>query len=349
MIYPFRTNGGGIHNHTRRSVHREIWQYVQGLVHFVGVDPKDIAILARNNYNLNIIQKRMRYHNNQIPEKRLEDRVLFQLASLSHLYKDVYIRRIHNWFNMLLNQDDVVNIRELLLDAIEGFGEKSALSLMDYVHNHPDASIPEQLRGLHSYPRHGARTVLGKRIELMASSLERLFTETPTDSLHVIFSKILAASGITAQLASMQGKSFRHQAKAENHLTRISEYEELLSAFPGDKSGLEAVASWMDDVSTEIETIEKEGSNAVQLVTIHSAKGKEWPVVFVADLEAGIIPSPRNAELEEERRLLYVAMTRAEETLYLCYSCSDDEGIRTGRSPFLEDLDLSPYVTMEAL
>jgi DNA helicase-2/ATP-dependent DNA helicase PcrA len=350
MIHPFRGVDGAVVNESRRDVHAEIWQHIQGLVHFVGLEPKDIAILARNNYNLNIMQKRMRYHNSKIPvQRRVEDRVPFQLASLAHLYKDPFIQRIHNWFSLLLNEGDLVNVRETLLDAIDGFGEKSALSLMDYMHKNPAEDLPAQVRGLHGYPRHGLKTVLGKRIEIMAASLERLLLEAPKDSLSDILDKVLVTGCITSQLLSMQGKSFKMQSKADNHFNRIDEYTALLKAFPTPKRGLEAIADWMDDVSTEIEAVERDGINAVQLVTIHSAKGKEWPVVFVADLEKGILPSPRNLEEEEERRLLYVAMTRAEQTLYLCYAKSDDEGTKTGRSPFLEDLDLSSYTHSEAL
>jgi len=350
MIHPFRGLDGVVCNESRRAVHAEIWQHIQGLVHFVGLEPKDIAILARNNYNLNIMQKRMRYHNSKIPaQRRVEDRVPFQLASLAHLYKDPFIQRIHNWFSLLLNVGDLVNVRETLLDAIEGFGEKSALSLMDYMHKNPAEDLPAQVRGLHAYPRHGSKTVLGKRIEIMAASLERLLLEAPKDSLSDILAKVLVTGSITSQLVSMQGKSFKQQSKAENHFNRIEEYTALLKSFSTTKIGLEAIAGWMDNVSTEIEAVERDGINAVQLVTIHSAKGKEWPIVFVADLEKGILPSPRNLEEEEERRLLYVAMTRAEQILYLCYAKSDDEGARTGRSPFLEDLDLSSYTHSEAL
>ena len=345
LIYPFRNISGGIIHETRRDIHYEIFHYIQGLVHFVEIEPSDIAILARNNYNLNIMQKRMRYYNNQLPvERRSRDRIQFQLASLSHLYKDAYIIRIHNWFNMLINPKDTVNFREILLDSVKGFGEKSALYLADYIQQNPELDFPSQLRGLHNYSRHGAKTALGKRIEIMAQGIERLCVDAYSDDLSTLFEKIISVSGIKGELALMLSQSAKKMSKAENHLNRLEEYKEIIADFPVETIGHDAVASWMDEVATQLEFADGEHSSAVQLVTIHSSKGKEWPVVFVADLEEGILPSPRNEILEEERRLLYVAMTRAEQQLILCYSVLDDEGMPSGKSSFLSELDLSPYI-----
>lgn len=346
LIHPFFDIDGGVVHESRRDIHYEIYHYIQGLVHFVEIDPSNIAILARNNYNLNIMQKRMRYFNSQLPpERRHRDRIQFQLASLSHLYKDAYIARIHNWFNMLLNPKDTVNFREILLDSIKGFGEKSALYLADFIHQNPESDFSEQLRGLHGYSRHGAKTALGKRIELMAQGVERLCSDAHSDNLVTLLEKIISVSGVKGDLATMLSQSGKKMAKAENHLNRLDEYREIINSFPVEKVGMDSVALWMDEVSTQLEFADSDENSAVQLVTIHSSKGKEWPVVFVADLENGILPSPRNEILEEERRLLYVAMTRAEEQLILCYSSIDDDGIPTGRSSFLAELDLSPYIS----
>ena len=74
---------------------------------------------------------------------------------------------------------------------------------------------------------------------------------------------------------------------------------------------------------SDIDSLQNE-KNALTLMTLHSAKGLEFPVVFVTGLEMGLFPLQRNTaepeELEEERRLLYVGMTRAEENLYLTYA-----------------------------
>jgi DNA helicase-2/ATP-dependent DNA helicase PcrA len=87
------------------------------------------------------------------------------------------------------------------------------------------------------------------------------------------------------------------------------------------------------------------GSDAVELATFHSAKGLEWPIVHLAGLEQGLVPighAQTAAELAEERRLFYVAVTRAEHQLHLSWSQSRTFGLRTAareRSPYLADVE----------
>ncbi len=83
--------------------------------------------------------------------------------------------------------------------------------------------------------------------------------------------------------------------------------------------------------------------DAVELLTIHAAKGLEWPIVFVAGLEEGTLPHERSAQdaagIEEERRLCYVAMTRPREQLLLSWSQSRNRGQRSARSRFLDEVE----------
>ena len=98
-------------------------------------------------------------------------------------------------------------------------------------------------------------------------------------------------------------------------------------------------------------------ARSVSLMTIHAAKGLEFPVVFVAGCEEGIIPygdaaDPERepADVEEERRLLYVAMTRARDHLFLTNAARRvifGRSIHPGPSPFLQSLDKSLYVVVD--
>ena len=92
--------------------------------------------------------------------------------------------------------------------------------------------------------------------------------------------------------------------------------------------GLRRVQAFLESVSlvTDMDQLEEEGQSAITLMTLHSAKGLEFPVVFLTGLEDGIFPHVRSLgdpdELEEERRLCYVGITRAMERLYLCHAWS---------------------------
>jgi DNA helicase-2/ATP-dependent DNA helicase PcrA len=87
---------------------------------------------------------------------------------------------------------------------------------------------------------------------------------------------------------------------------------------------------------------EDDERDRVQLLTIHAAKGLEWPFVFVVGMEEGTLPHERSigdpAALEEERRLCYVALTRAGERLYLSWTASRNRGQRLKPSRFLDEI-----------
>lgn len=103
----------------------------------------------------------------------------------------------------------------------------------------------------------------------------------------------------------------------------------------------DALAHFLANValSTEVQKAEENGQIHAQvtLSTIHAAKGLEWPVVFIPAAYDGSIPHSRAEDTDEERRLLYVAMTRAQSLLYLSCPCRDSQGSQTTLSQFLSD------------
>ena len=108
---------------------------------------------------------------------------------------------------------------------------------------------------------------------------------------------------------------------------RVWKHNELVNSvreFDKNNAGA-SVADYLQTVSLYSDTDDMNGDNAVTLATVHGAKGLEFPVVFVVGLEDGIFPSMRMNEnssnhIEEERRLMYVAVTRARKRLFLTYS-----------------------------
>ena len=96
----------------------------------------------------------------------------------------------------------------------------------------------------------------------------------------------------------------------------------------------------------------EEALNCLRLTTIHQAKGLEFPVVFVIGLADGLFPLKRtidDGDLEEERRLFYVAVTRAMEELYLSYPMLNQQGntvMRLNPSRFVQEVDASRYETL---
>jgi DNA helicase-2/ATP-dependent DNA helicase PcrA len=105
----------------------------------------------------------------------------------------------------------------------------------------------------------------------------------------------------------------------------------------------ETLAGFLQDIALMLaESDDDEPRERVQLLTIHAAKGLEWPVVFVVGMEEGLLPHERSvlseAGVEEERRLCYVALTRAAEQLYLSWAAQRGRGGTTRPSRFLDEI-----------
>ncbi len=172
--------------------------------------------------------------------------------------------------------------------------------------------------------REGAR-----RLFALLQRWRRLAAGTmPPDHL---LADVLEQSGYMAALAERFDAEELAEARAHlQELIRAAEEHTDLSAFLQEV----ALMTNADD--------EDDDRDRVQLLTIHAAKGLEWPFVFVVGLEEGTLPHERSlgdlAGLEEERRLCYVALTRAAERLYLSWTPSRNRGQRLKPSRFLEEI-----------
>ena len=133
-----------------------------------------------------------------------------------------------------------------------------------------------------------------------------------------------SASGVIKHVLDASGyKKFINDGtiEGESRLENIYELISVASKYDNLEAGM-SLSIFLEEISliADVDTLDTQ-DNAVTMMTIHSAKGLEFPVVFIAGLEEGLLPHSQSMlerdELEEERRLMYVAMTRAKERLYL--------------------------------
>lgn len=157
-----------------------------------------------------------------------------------------------------------------------------------------------------------------REIKTFVTLIEFLHKKREDYTLHRLTEEALEHSGYLTHLT--MDKSSESQSRVENVKEFLSVTEEFdkMSEDHSLRAFLEQVA-----LISDIDTYEESG-NAVTLMTMHSAKGLEFPVVFLVGMEEGLFPHQRSMvdpdELEEERRLCYVGMTRAMEELYLSYA-----------------------------
>lgn len=245
--------------------------------------------------------------------------------------KDVvaYLRVVHN-------PADSVSLRRILNVPARGIGATSLQRLEDYAEQHHcslwDAlNAADGLSGLTAKVRSSVRD--------FTAIIEEARAMREASTVTAITERLLARTGYLRELEA--DPSPEGQARSENVrelLTVTTEFdatseERTLAAF------LEQVA-----LVSDLDSLEA-GADAVTLMTLHSAKGLEFPVVFLAGMEEGVFPHSRSLtedrQLEEERRLCYVGITRAREELHLthAYRRSHYGGIQTNPpSRFLREI-----------
>jgi DNA helicase-2/ATP-dependent DNA helicase PcrA len=244
------------------------------------------------------------------------------------------------YLRALVNPDDEVSWRRIVNVPKRGVGDTSVSKVSAYAQEH-GMTFRDALH------RADAAGVSGKALGGIRDLLDILAeVEGAADAgVAPVVQAVLEDTGYLAELEAE--RSIEAEARLENLQELIGvcrEFDDALES--GDVAGLAGIASgsgegdgaaipsgldrvqaFLEAVSlvTDLDDIEGE-KRAVTLMTLHSAKGLEFPVVFLTGLEDGVFPHMRSLgepdELEEERRLCYVGITRARERLYLCHAWS---------------------------
>jgi len=261
-----------------------------------GVSLDAIAVLFRSSYHSFDLELELQRHD--IPFVK---RGGFKFMETAHV-KDVLAH-----LRLLANPRDAVSWHRVLL-LLDGLGPKTAADV--YTHVAEGGTVLDAAARLGTYPRRGAYTKeLGRLAELLAEvAIEELTVEE----------KVARVTGFyVPMLRHKHPEDFPKREKDLEHFLTIAARYRSLEALLADM----ALEPPTDSVGDVLAAEADEG--LLTLSTIHSAKGLEWQSVFVIGMVDGRFPSLYNLrseeEVEEERRLLYVAVTRAKEHLYLSY------------------------------
>jgi DNA helicase-2/ATP-dependent DNA helicase PcrA len=261
-----------------------------------GVSLDDIAVLFRSSFHSFDLELELQKHD--IPFVK---RGGFKFIETAHV-KDVLAH-----LRVVANPRDAVSWHRVLL-LLDGLGPKSANDIFAHLSAAPDLAGAVEL--LRTVPRRGAYSKeLGRLADLLA--------DVDADSMPVA-DKVAAVVGFyVPMMRHVHPEDFPKREKDLEHFLTISARYRSLSSLLSDMALEPPTDSVGDVLAAEID------EGLLTLSTIHSAKGLEWRAVFVIGMVDGRFPSLYNirdeSEVEEERRLLYVAVTRAKEHLYLTY------------------------------
>ncbi|WP_030750090.1 DNA helicase PcrA [Streptomyces griseus] len=239
-------------------------------------------------------------------------------------YERKEVRDVLAYLRVLANPEDNVPLRRILNVPKRGIGER-AEAMIDALSLRERITFPQALKRVDEAYGMAARSANAvKRFNALMDELRTIADSGAGPA--VVLEAVLERTGYLAEL----------QASTDpQDETRIENLQELASVAlefeqeRGDEEGAGTLAEFLEKValvadSDQIPDEDEEGAGVITLMTLHTAKGLEFPVVFLTGMEDGVFPHMRalgqTKELEEERRLAYVGITRARERLYLTRS-----------------------------
>ncbi len=301
-----------------------------------GMEYGDFAVLYRTNAQSRAIEEALRKEN-----------VPYRVIGGTSFYERKEIKDVLAYLKLLVNPNDTASLQRVINYPTRGIGDKTQARLQRYAQQH-NLSLWQAVERVEEIETLGTRAerAVGKFRRLIARYASKVGTgSVPADELA---RDLIQDAGLLSEL--------RKEHTREN-LQRWENVQELISALAEYVESTEdaTISTFLQEVALMTDQDEaEEGDDKVTLMTLHAAKGTEFPVVFVAGLEEGLFPleqaTQEKAELEEERRLFYVGVTRAEERLYLSWARSRyryGEQTSNTRSRFLEEVD-SDVVRTEA-
>ncbi|MGC9536897.1 DNA helicase PcrA [Streptomyces sp. UG1] len=260
-------------------------------------------------------------------------------------YERKEVRDVLAYLRVLANAEDSVPLRRILNVPKRGIGDR-AEAMIDALAQREKISFPQALRRVDEAYGMAARSANAvKRFNTLMEEL-RTIVESGAGPATVL-EAVLERTGYLAELQASTDPQDETRIENLQELAAVALEFEQESA-EGEASGgladfLERVALVAD--SDQIPDEDEEGAGVITLMTLHTAKGLEFPVVFLTGMEDGVFPHMRalgqTKELEEERRLAYVGITRARERLYLTRSAMRSAWGQPSYNPpsrFLEEI-----------
>ena len=269
---------------------------------------KDVAIFYRTNAQSRVFE-----------EVFIRVGLPYKVVGGVRFYERREVRDLLAYLRVLVNPEDTVSLRRILNVPRRGIGDR-AEACIEALSSRERISFSQALRRCDEAYGIAARSASAVKDFVALLDELRLMAQSVAPS--EVMEAALTKSGYLAELeGSLDPQDESRLENLRELVTVAREYEEANDE--GDLAGfLEQVALVAD--ADQIPTADPEHSGVVTLMTLHTAKGLEFPVVFLTGLEDGVFPHMRSLtepkELEEERRLAYVGITRAKKRLYLTRS-----------------------------
>ncbi len=254
----------------------------------LGYNYDDFAVLYRTNAQSRTIE-----------EAFVKSNIPYNIIGSYYFYNRKEIKDIIAYLNIIYNKDDNVSLERVINVPKRGIGNKSI----------EDLRKKSKEMGVSMFD-----SISDGKMLIWKNMMSDIITKSNTFSIKDIVEEVLNTTGIKSEYENSD--DLDDQLKLEN----LEEFKSLAISF--EDNGIYDLESFLENILLVSDRGQyKEDSKRVSLMTLHSAKGLEFKVVFLVGMEEGIFPHMRSfdipSEMEEERRLCYVGITRAKSKLYL--------------------------------
>ena len=272
-----------------------------------GYSHKDFAVLYRTNAQSRTVE-----------EALLKSNIPYTMVGGTKFYSRKEIRDVISYLNLIANPSDNISYERVVNEPKRGVGPGTVEKIRNFASSQEISLLDASANILLSPVKGKAAQAVYDFANMLLDLRERLDDYTVTELVEAVLEKTGYAVALAAQA------TLESQARIEN----IEEFLSVTKNFdespdnPTDESGLDKLSRFLNDLALIADTDDGDTeSSEVTLMTLHAAKGLEFPVVFLIGMEENVFPLSRASEdeeeLEEERRLAYVGITRAEKILYL--------------------------------
>ena len=255
---------------------------------------------------------RMNAQSNQIEQAFKRNGIPYRIIGGTRFFDRTEVKDMLSYLCVINNPNDDLRLKRIINTPTRGIGP-TTVETASKLAAESGTSLWQIILSAYEYPELAKASAKLAQFTNMMQSLQTLATELP---LPDFYEEVMARTGYTAALEQKNDLESR---------TRLENVRELLTSINGyleNQPEEPSLAGFLDEIAlyTDIDAHDA-GEDTVVMMTMHAAKGLEFPVVFVVGAEEGIFPGVRaigeHEEMEEERRLCYVAMTRAKEKLHM--------------------------------
>ena len=273
-----------------------------------GYSHKDFAVLYRTNAQSRTVE-----------EALLKANIPYTMVGGTKFYSRKEIRDVISYLNLIANPSDNISYERVVNEPKRGVGPGTVEKIRNFAASQNVSLLEASSQIMLSLVKGKAAQSVFDFANLILNLRERLDELTVTELVEIVLEK----TGYTEQLVA-QG-TLESQARIENieeFLSVTKNFDEY-SENDTEETGLDKLSRFLNDLALVADTDDAgtQESSEVTLMTLHAVKGLEFPVVFIIGMEENVFPLSRATEeedeLEEERRLAYVGITRAEKVLFL--------------------------------